>query len=59
MRNNNCRRSGQAEQATNCTRKSQRIRCCGHVATEQQINNENRGKGQGKCLANGQGQQRV
>ena len=59
MKKKNCHRfSAQAEQRTNCTQKSQRIRCCGRVITEQEVNDEllRNGQGQGKRMANGQGQ---
>jgi hypothetical protein len=59
MRQGNCRRLAQAEQATNCTQKLQRVRCCGRVFSEQEVSLERiengQGKGQGKRMANGQG----
>ena len=35
-RNENCRRSGQVEQATDCIQKQKRLRCCGRVFSEQE-----------------------
>ena len=55
MRRGNCRRSAQA---TNCTQKLQRVRCCGRVLSEQEVSDQlllNK-RGQGRRMANGQGQ---
>ena len=58
MQNNNCHRfSAQSKQQTDCTQKSQRVRCCGRVFSEQEVNLERmaNGQGKGKRKANGQG----
>ena len=71
MKKRNCHRfSTQAEQLMNCTPQLQRIRCCGHVLTDQELlvngqgrgqgmgNNQGRGQGRGQCIAKGQSQGR-
>jgi hypothetical protein len=61
MRKGNCRRVDQVEQPTNCVQKSQRIRCCGRVITQQEVgdqlltNEQCQGRGQGRLLVQGQG----
>ena len=70
MRKNCQRFSAQVGQLMNCTQKPQRLRCCGHVLTDQELlvngqgrgqgmgNNQGRGQGRGQCIAKGQSQGR-
>jgi len=60
MRQGNCRRTAQVNQAVNCTLTYQRIRCCGQVLSEQEItllteNKQGRGRGKRQRIASVQG----
>ncbi|MGL1955754.1 MAG: hypothetical protein OCD00_00345 [Colwellia sp.] len=61
MRQGYCRRAAQINQAVNLPRPQQRIRCCGRVLSEQEIDlfaekKQGRGQGKGQRMGNGQGQ---
>ena len=59
-RKENCRRSGPAEQTTDCIQKQKRLRCCGRVFSEQESvltesgDNQTNVIGQGKRKGNRQ-----
>ena len=58
IRKENCHRFfAQIGQRMNCAQKSQRIRCCGRVISEQEVSNGFliKGKSRGQGMANGQG----
>jgi hypothetical protein len=52
----NCRRfSAQINQTINCTPKSQRLRCCGRVLSEQELFMKEQGRGKGMKSNKGRG----